>query len=122
MCGQCPSTAGTFIDGLNAGPPSAPTGAADDSMFLNDQVVRRRPFPSGPRPNSTCIRGVSAPGSGDRWQITGFHEVSRDNVDAVTARLPLVLTVIGVVTFMLMFLLTGSVVLPIKTLVLNVLS
>ena len=49
-------------------------------------------------------------------------QVSRDNVDAVKSRLPLVLTVIGVVTFVLIFLLTGSIVIPVKTLVLNVVS
>ena len=49
-------------------------------------------------------------------------QINRDSVDAITSRLPLVLAVIAVVTFVLLFLLTGSVVLPIKALILNVLS
>ena len=114
------SPAGTFIDGLNAGPPSAPTGAADDSMFLTISSAAP-PLSERAETQLDLIRGVSAPGSGT-VQMTGSTQVNRDNVDAVTARLPLVLTVIGAVTFVLMFLLTGSVVLPVKTLVLNVLS
>ena len=49
-------------------------------------------------------------------------QINRDSVDAITSRLPLVLAIIAVVTFVLLFLLTGSVVLPVKALVLNVLS
>jgi RND superfamily putative drug exporter len=114
------SPAGTFIDGLNVGPPSAPTGAVDDSAFVTISSAAP-PFSVRAETQLDLIRGVTAPGGGT-VQITGLTQVNRDNVDAVTARLPLVLTVIGVVTFVLMFLLTGSVVLPIKTLVLNVLS
>jgi uncharacterized membrane protein YdfJ with MMPL/SSD domain len=40
----------------------------------------------------------------------------------VTSRLPFVLSIIALITFALLFLLTGSVVLPLKALVLNVLS
>ena len=40
----------------------------------------------------------------------------------MTSRLPLVLSVIAAITFLLLFLLTGSVVLPLKALLLNVLS
>ena len=49
-------------------------------------------------------------------------QINRDSVDAITSRLPLVLAIIAVVTFVLLFLLTGSVVLPVKALILNVLS
>jgi uncharacterized membrane protein YdfJ with MMPL/SSD domain len=114
------SPAGTFIDGLHVGPASAPTGAADDSLFLTISSAAP-PFSERAQTQLDLIRAVTAPGSG-MVQITGSTQVNRDNVDAVTARLPLVLTVIGVVTFVLMFLLTGSVVLPVKTVVLNVLS
>ena len=48
--------------------------------------------------------------------------MNRDTADAITSRLPLVLTVIALITLMLMFGLTGSVVLPLKTLLLNGLS
>jgi RND superfamily putative drug exporter len=54
--------------------------------------------------------------------MTGTAQVNRDSVEAITSRLPLVLGLIAVITFVLLFLLTGSVVLPLKALVLNVLS
>ena len=55
-------------------------------------------------------------------QVTGLAQINRDSSQAITSRLPLVLGVIAAITFVLLFLLTGSVVLPLKALVLNVLS
>ncbi len=55
-------------------------------------------------------------------EFTGMAQVNRDSVAAIISRVPLVLAVIAVVAFVLLFLLTGSLVLPIKALVLNVLS
>src|SRR5690242_12406661 len=54
--------------------------------------------------------------------MTGAAQTNRDSVDAITSRLPLVLGLIAVIMFVLLFLLTGSVVMPLKALVLNVLS
>ena len=54
--------------------------------------------------------------------MAGVAQVNRDSVDAVTDRLPLVLGLMAAITFVLLFLLTGSVVLPVKALVCNVLS
>ena len=54
--------------------------------------------------------------------VTGLAQINRDSSEAITSRLPLVLTVIALITYVLLFLLTGSVVLPLKALVLNVLS
>ena len=54
--------------------------------------------------------------------LTGTAPINRDTAHAVTSRLPIVLAVIAAITFVLMFRLTGSVVLPLKTLVLNGLS
>ena len=54
--------------------------------------------------------------------MAGTAQVNRDTIDAIMTRLPLVLALIAVVTFVLLFLLTGSVMLPLKALVLNLLS
>jgi RND superfamily putative drug exporter len=63
------------------------------------------------------------PGPADRpVELAGTAQTNRDSVDAITSRLPLVLGLIAVITFVLLFMLTGSVVLPLKALVLNVLS
>ena len=74
-----------------------------------------------PRSNSTgCTRSPRP--DGQPVQFTGVAQINRDSVEAITSRLPMVLGVIAVITFVLLFLLTGSVVLPLKALVLNVLS
>ena len=65
--------------------------------------------------------GVAGP-AGRAVEMTGTAQINHDSVDAITERLPLVLGLIAVITFVLLFLLTGSVALPLKALVCNVLS
>ena len=67
------------------------------------------------------LRAVSTP-AGKPVQLTGTAQINRDSSVAITERLPVVLAVIAAITFVLLFLLTGSVILPLKALVLNVLS
>ena len=63
------------------------------------------------------------PAPGDRTvEFGGLAQTNRDSVDAITSRLPLVLALIATIMLVLLFLLTGSVVLPIKALILNMLS
>src|ERR1700746_4023101 len=52
----------------------------------------------------------------------GSAQINRDSADSITARPPLVLGLIAVIMFGLLFLLTGSAVLPLKALVLSVFS
>ena len=54
--------------------------------------------------------------------MTGTAQTNQDSVDAITTRLPLVLGLIAVIMFVLLFLLTGSIVMPLKALALNILS
>jgi uncharacterized membrane protein YdfJ with MMPL/SSD domain len=54
--------------------------------------------------------------------LTGDAQTNRDNADAVTSWLPLVLGLICAVTFVLLFLLCGSLVIPLKALLLTVVS
>jgi RND superfamily putative drug exporter len=74
--------------------------------------------------NDTQLKRLhQVPGPGGRAvEMGGVAQINRDSVDAVTDRLPLVLGLMAAVTFVLLFLLTGSVVLPLKALVCNVLS
>jgi RND superfamily putative drug exporter len=67
------------------------------------------------------LRAVAEP-AGRQVLITGGTQANRDNVAAITSRMPVVLGLIGMITFVLLFLLTGSVVLPLKAVVLNLLS
>jgi RND superfamily putative drug exporter len=68
-----------------------------------------------------ALHAVARPG--DREVLfTGTAQTNRDSVEAITSRLPVVLGLIAAIMFVLLFLLTGSVLIPAKALVLNVLS
>lgn len=111
---------GTFVDGAKAGPPSAPTGERDGSTFLT--VTSSAPlFSDASETQLDRLHAVERPGGRD-VQMTGTAQINRDSVDAITDKLPLVLGLIAVIMFALLFLLTGSIVVPLKALVLNMLS
>ncbi|MDT5107064.1 MAG: putative drug exporter of the superfamily [Mycobacterium sp.] len=111
---------GTFVAGARVGPPSAPTGVSQGSAFLT--VDSTAPlFSETSQAQLTRRHGVPGP-PGRPADLTGTAQTNRDSVDAITSRLPVVLGLIAVITIGLLFLLTGSVVLPLKALVLNVLS
>jgi RND superfamily putative drug exporter len=67
------------------------------------------------------LHAVQGPG-GHQTMFAGTAQVNRDSVDAITSRLPVVLGLIAVIMFAVLFLLTGSVMIPLKALVLNMLS
>jgi RND superfamily putative drug exporter len=111
---------GTFVDGARVGPPSASTGIKDGSAFLT--VGSNAPlFSDASEKQLDRLHTVATP-DGRAVQLTGVAQINRDSSSAITSRLPLVLGVIAAITFILLFLLTGSVVLPLKALLLNVLS
>lgn len=111
---------GTFVGGHLVGPPSAPTGEADGSAFLT--VDSTAPlFSDASETQLDRLDAVPAPGDREAL-LTGTAATNSDSVDAITARLPLVLSLIAVIMLALLFLLTGSVVVPLKALVLNILS
>jgi putative drug exporter of the RND superfamily len=111
---------GTFVGGNRVGPPAAATGLADGSAFLT--VDSAAPlFTQASDTQLKRLHQVAGP-AGRSVEMAGVAQVNRDSVDAVTDRLPLVLGLMAAITFVLLFLLTGSVVLPVKALVCNVLS
>ena len=111
---------GTFVGGRPAGPPSAATGFNDGSAFLT--VGSTAPlFTDASETQLDRLRAV-APPDDQQVQLTGVAQINRDSSQSITSRLPMVLGIIAAITFVLLFLLTGSVVLPLKALVLNVLS
>jgi putative drug exporter of the RND superfamily len=114
------SPVGTFVHGADAGPPSAATGLKNGSAFLT--VGSDAPlFSDASKAQLDALRAVKTP-AGKPVQLTGVAQINRDSSVAITDRLPTVLAVIAAITFVLLFLLTGSVILPLKALVLNVLS
>jgi len=112
---------GTFVAGKSTGPPSAPAGIASDSAFLT--VTSDAPlFSRASGGQLAALHAVPTPG-GKIVQLAGIVPSNQhDSVHAITSRLPLVLGVIGVVTLVLLFALTGSAVIPVKSVLLNVVS
>jgi RND superfamily putative drug exporter len=111
---------GTFVGGRLTGPPLAATGVASGSTLLT--VASSLPLFSRDSENQlTRLHEVPGPG-GRTVEFGGLAQTNRDSVHAITSRLPVVLSLIAVIMLVLLFLLTGSVVLPAKALALNMLS
>ena len=111
---------GTFVNGSRVGPPSAPAAVADGSAFLSVRSTAPL-YSQASKAQLDRLHAVPEP-AGREVLIAGGAQMNRDIVSAVTSRMPLVLTLIGAITFVLLFLLTGSLALPLKAIVLNVLS
>ena len=111
---------GTFVDGARVGPPSA-RDRRGPGQCVSDRRQHAPLFSTARRPSSTAFTRWPAPAA--VTIETGRRRADQcDSVALHHARLPLVLGLIAVITFGLLFLLTGSAVLPLKALVLNVLS
>jgi uncharacterized membrane protein YdfJ with MMPL/SSD domain len=114
------SPEGTFVGGIQAGTPSAATGLKDGSAFLTVRSTAPM-YSQAAEVQLDRLHAVPTPG-GRHVQLTGWAQINHDSAAAVNSRLPLVLAVIAAITFLLLFLLTGSVILPLKALLLNVMS
>ena len=114
------SPTATYVAGTAVGRQSAPAGQTQGSAFLT--VDSSAPlFSDRSETQLDRLHAVPTPG-GKEVDFTGTAQINRDSVDAIASRLPLVLGLIACIMFILLFLLTGSVVMPLKALVLNVLS
>jgi RND superfamily putative drug exporter len=112
--------AGTYVDGAQVLPPGlanlrfgAPAGsylqvipAVDPQSLAAEELVRE-------------IRSLDAPVD---LALTGASAALVDSKAAIVSRLPLALGIIGGVTFVVLFLMFGSLLVPAKAVVLNLLS
>lgn len=114
------SPSGTFVAGNLTGPPTAPTGLAEGTAFLTVQSTAAL-FSDASNSQLRALHAVPGP-AGQPVLFAGVAQNNVDSVASITSRLPLVLGVIVVITFVVLFLITGSVVIPLKALILNVLS
>ncbi len=111
---------GSYVGGRLVGPPVAATGEASGSTLLT--VASSVPlFSTRSEDQLTALHAVDNPG-GRAVEFAGLAQTNRDSVHAIASRLPVVLGLIAVIMLVLLFLLTGSVLLPVKALVLNMLS
>ncbi|GAY18472.1 membrane protein [Mycobacterium sp. shizuoka-1] len=111
---------GTFVGGVRRGPPSAPAGRTDQAAFLTVETTAPL-YTQASETQLDRLHAVAPPGDAAAM-FTGAAQTNRDGVQGITSRLPLVLGFIAVVTLILLFALTGSVVLPVKAVLLNILS
>ncbi|WP_157103808.1 MMPL family transporter [Nocardia harenae] len=110
---------GTYVGGLTA--LGTPVGGAErqgETAFLTVGSTIDPYSPAGEE-LVAALRAVPAPATA---LFDGLAQRSIDFAAGVVDTLPLVLALIALATFVLMFLLTGSVILPVKALLMNVLS
>ncbi len=110
---------GTFVDGRAVGPVNPADQRGDVGVITI--ATSLEPMQEAGEHQLAQLRDVPAP-DGLTVKFTGTAATNVDTVDSIYAHLPWVLGVIAIATFILLFLFTGSVVLPLKALVLNVLS
>jgi RND superfamily putative drug exporter len=110
---------GAYVEGNLVGPPMAPTSVRNGAAFLT--IANSCELYSGASEQLLDhLHAVPTPGGEHAW-FTGLPQINRDSVHAMRAKLPAVLGFIAASTFVLLFLLTGSAVLPLQALVLNAL-
>jgi RND superfamily putative drug exporter len=111
---------GTYASGIRVGGPAAPAMVKDGSAFFT--VATDAPLYSAASERQLdLLHAVATPGGrGVLW--TGRPQINRDSAAGVADAIPVALAAIAVIMFVLLFLLTGSVILPLKALVLNMLS
>jgi uncharacterized membrane protein YdfJ with MMPL/SSD domain len=111
---------GTFVNGRVVGPPSAPSAIVDRSAFVT--VGSTAPlYSAASAVQLDRLHAVPTP-AGRPAQLAGVAQSNRDTVHAIASRLHLVLTIIAVIPVVLVFLLTGSAVLPVQAVLTNTLS
>ncbi|HWF27915.1 MAG TPA: MMPL family transporter [Mycobacterium sp.] len=111
---------GAYVNGNKAGPAVMPTGIKDGTALFTVQTTAGQ-YTAAAKRQLDALHAIPVPW-GAHPLIGGGAQLDRDAVNGILSRLPWVLGIIAAVTFALLFMLTGSVVLPLKALVLNVLS
>lgn len=117
------SIAGSYIDGEQvapAGPASARFTAPSGTGTWLSVVSDVEPYSDAGRQLVDDLRSVPSP-LGETL-VGGSAATFADSQSAMGQRLPWAVGIIAIATFVLLFLFTGSVVLPLKALVLNTLS
>lgn len=102
-------------------PAPAPPGLTKGDAALVVIATDSTPFSPESAATLDAIHAV-APPAATTVLIGGSEQTNRDTVDGILSRAPVVLLVIAVVSFLLLFALTGSVVIPAKAILLNLLS
>jgi RND superfamily putative drug exporter len=106
------------VDGADRAPPFA--RVSEDVAFLNlapEELALSRSSQDAVE----AIRALDPPGAA-AVLVSGNTARFMDEKQSLADHLPLVVAIVAATTFLLLFLLTGSVVLPLKTLVMNAMT
>ncbi|WP_157171842.1 MMPL family transporter [Nocardia higoensis] len=108
---------GTFVDGAPAGPPVGSVGASGSAHLAVATDID--PYSDEGAALVETLRAVDAPGV---VRVGGLAQQSADTAAGISGGLVAAILWIAVTSALLLFLLTGSLLLPLKALVLNTLS
>jgi RND superfamily putative drug exporter len=114
------ASTGSYADG-SAIAPATPASAALTSATGTYLTVVPNVEPTSTAAE-TLVEAVRATPAPFEFQLTGASATLVDAKQSMAEHLPLALLIIGITTFILLFLMMGSVVLPLKAIVLNLLS
>lgn len=115
------SSAGIFTSGTNSGPnPAAEALSRPDTQQLT-VVTALDPRSAEAEALVRDVRDAAEP-AGTKVYVGGETAALVDSKHAIGSRLPLAALLIGLSTFILLFLFTGSVLQPLRALVLNLVS
>jgi len=106
------------IDGIEPGTPFA--RASDDVAYANF-AADRPALDQGPQDAVEKIRALDPPSAASTL-VSGNTARFIDQKQSIVDHLPLVVAIVAISTLVLLFLLTGSILLPIKTLLMNALT
>jgi RND superfamily putative drug exporter len=113
------SPAGTYVHGTQVGPAQPALRATSGAGALFDVATHSDPFSSAGTTLVHDLRNAPAP-----WKVyfSGAAAFNADAMSGLGSKLPLAIGLIALATFVVLFLFTGSVIVPLKALVLNTLS
>jgi RND superfamily putative drug exporter len=109
---------GIYAEGKQIAPQPYDSKMLADAAYLTISSTED-PYSDGGKSQLAALKGVSPPAP---VLFGGLAQRNIDNVHGITSRIPIALGIIAAVTIVLIFLMTGSVILPIKALLMNVLS
>jgi RND superfamily putative drug exporter len=113
---------GVYADGEQIAPAPADRGYAIATGVRLTVVPEVAPMSVAAGELVRAVRATAAPAPLDQRLVGGQAAELVDAKESVGAHVPWALGLIGVVTFILLFLMLGSVVLPLKAILLNLLS
>lgn len=109
---------GMYTDGKPVNAGTYDSSMQGDAAYLSVGTTLD-PFSTAGKEQLQALRDVPAPAA---TLFAGMAQRDLDNVRGITDRIPMVIALVTVITLALMFLMTGSILLPIKAVVMNVLA